>query len=113
MPTTRLLLLLACFSYAEGRVFEGCVSWDSVNERVLSRDADATSVCACGATLAESLYSLASFAYAQHGRVVYTGTGSSTGKDSVIAHTVDFAGSDSLLKPSQYAAAPDLQVCAA
>lgn len=43
-------------------------------------------------------------------KVQYTATGSSTGKDSAKFHTVDFAGSDSLLKDSDYDAHPDLQV---
>ena len=37
-------------------------------------------------------------------------TGSTTGKESVQYNTVDFAGSDSLLKDSQYEHSPDLQV---
>jgi hypothetical protein len=42
--------------------------------------------------------------------VAYYATGSSTGKDSIKMAAVDFAGSDSLLKASDYAAAPDLQM---
>ncbi|KAJ1457458.1 hypothetical protein M885DRAFT_126447, partial [Pelagophyceae sp. CCMP2097] len=42
--------------------------------------------------------------------VAYYATGSSTGKDSIVKAAVDFAGSDSLLKDSDYTTAPDLQM---
>jgi phosphate transport system substrate-binding protein len=40
----------------------------------------------------------------------YSGVGSGAGKTAIIDGTVDFAGSDSLLKPEQYDTTPDLQM---
>ncbi|NJC96190.1 MAG: phosphate ABC transporter substrate-binding protein PstS, partial [Anaerolineae bacterium] len=42
--------------------------------------------------------------------ISYTGVGSGAGKTAIIDRTVDFAGSDSLLKQEQYDANPDLQM---
>lgn len=40
----------------------------------------------------------------------YTGTGSGGGKKGIVDNTIDFAGSDSLLKADEYAAGEDLQM---
>ena len=42
--------------------------------------------------------------------VTYKPTGSTTGKNSIIANTVSFAGSDSLLRDADYVNVPDLQM---
>ena len=79
-----------------------------------------------GASFPAALYHDAMFAYrgvAKTVTVSYTSTGSGKGKcriqdwattckdsDTISPHTVDFAGSDSLLKDDEYAAFPDLQM---
>ena len=79
-----------------------------------------------GASFPAALYHDAMFAYrgvAKSATVAYTSTGSGKGKcriqdwattcdasDTVEPHVVDFAGSDSLLEDSEYAAFPDLQM---
>ena len=101
-------LLLA--TVAEAAVHQKCATTvDGGQGSFGMRLAGASATCACGASLPAALYELTTFAYSE-GSVTYTATGSSTGKDSITHGTVDFAGSDSLLKDSQYDAAPDLQM---
>jgi ABC-type phosphate transport system substrate-binding protein len=81
----------------------------------ISRVASAEDVCACGSNLPNKLYQLASRAYDEYsgnvgGHFDYAATGSNVGKESIVGALVDLAGTDSLLKDADYAAAPDLQM---
>jgi phosphate transport system substrate-binding protein len=66
-----------------------------------------------GATFPLPVYSEWTYAYQYVDPSVavnYQGTGSGGGKKAIIDGTVDFAGSDSLLKDEEYAAGKDLQM---
>lgn len=66
-----------------------------------------------GATFPLPIYSEWTYAYQTVDPSVainYQGTGSGGGKKAIIDGTVDFAGSDSLLKDEEYAAGKDLQM---
>jgi phosphate transport system substrate-binding protein len=66
-----------------------------------------------GATFPLPVYSAWTFAYRYVDPAVmvnYQGIGSGGGKKAVIENTVDFAGSDSLLKDEEYASGGDLQM---
>ncbi len=68
---------------------------------------------ASGATFPQPLYEDWAFAYSQFDPSVvinYAGGGSGQGIKDIKAGTVDFAGSDALLKDSDYAEAPNLQM---
>jgi len=100
-----LALLAAC---ARAEVFETCATVGV--DGAITRLASAEDVCACGASLPDKLYQMASLGYASYDVVDYYPTGSTTGKDSIIQAVVDFAGSESTLKNADYAIAPDLQM---
>lgn len=111
-----LLLFLASGAYGLVRTFRGCAEYPEGNDNdehdgtFEDREASEDLVCACGASLPNALYQLATFAYSTYGDVSYTATGSTRGKTTIEYFGIDFAGSDSLLKDSQYTNAPDLQV---
>jgi phosphate transport system substrate-binding protein len=66
-----------------------------------------------GATFPLPVYSAWTFAYRYVDPAVlinYQGIGSGGGKKAIIENTVDFAGSDSLLKDEEYTAGVDLQM---
>ncbi|KAJ1623895.1 hypothetical protein T492DRAFT_882834, partial [Pavlovales sp. CCMP2436] len=103
-----VLLLGWAATPASAGNFEGCAS--TVNGTFFARLVSEEGVCACGSSLAAPLFSLASFAYAELGRVNYSPTGSSVGKSSVALGLVDFGGTDSLVKQETYDAVPDLRL---
>eukprot|EP01135_Chromosphaera_perkinsii_P002540 Nk52_evm56s224 gene=Nk52_evmTU56s224 len=66
-----------------------------------------------GATFPDKVYQQLNYLYSlvnTTALVTYTGTGSGTGKASILANTVDFAGSDSLLTEEEYTTGGDLQM---
>jgi len=66
-----------------------------------------------GATFPQPVYSAWTYAYQYVDPSVainYQGIGSGGGKKAIIDGTVDFAGSDSLLKPEEYTSGKDLQM---
>ncbi len=66
-----------------------------------------------GATFPLPVYSQWTYAYQYVDTSViinYTGVGSGAGKTAILANTVDFAGSDSLLSTDQYTQGVDLQM---
>ena len=66
-----------------------------------------------GATFPLPLYTQWTYAYQYVDPAVvinYTGVGSGAGKTAILANTVDFAGSDSLLSDQQYTDGKDLQM---
>ena len=66
-----------------------------------------------GATFPQPVYSAWTYAYQYVDPSVainYQGIGSGGGKKAIIDGTVDFAGSDSLLKPDEYTSGKDLQM---
>jgi len=66
-----------------------------------------------GATFPLPLYTQWTYAYQYVDPAVvinYTGVGSGAGKTAILANTVDFAGSDSLLNDQQYTDGKDLQM---
>jgi phosphate transport system substrate-binding protein len=66
-----------------------------------------------GATFPLPIYAEWTYAYSFVDPAVeinYEGIGSGGGKKAIIAHAVDFAGSDSLLSEAEYAAGEDLQM---
>lgn len=66
-----------------------------------------------GATFPLPIYTEWTYAYSYIDPAVvinYQGIGSGGGKKAIIDGTVDFAGSDSLLKPEEYTAGKDLQM---
>lgn len=70
-------------------------------------------VSGTGATLPAPIYAAWTFAYLTVDPVAavnYQPTGSGAGKKAIIDRTVDFAGSDSLLKDSEYTSGGDLQM---
>ena len=75
--------------------------------------AGSVSINGAGATFPLPVYTEWIFAYQYIDPSVtlnYQGTGSGGGKKAIIDNTVDFAGSDSLLKDEEYAAGKDLQM---
>jgi phosphate transport system substrate-binding protein len=70
-------------------------------------------ITGAGATFPLPVYTEWTYAYQYVDPAVvisYNGVGSGAGKTAIIDGTVDFAGSDSLLKQEQYDANPDLQM---
>lgn len=70
-------------------------------------------ITGAGATFPLPVYTEWTYAYQYVDPSVvisYSGVGSGAGKTAIIDGTVDFAGSDSLLKQDQYDANPDLQM---
>ena len=70
-------------------------------------------VTAAGATFPLPLYSQWTYAYQfvdPSVVITYNGVGSGAGKTAIIANTVDFAGSDSLLSDQNYTDGKDLQM---
>src|SRR5215510_13904974 len=66
-----------------------------------------------GATFPLPIYTEWTYAYSYVDPAVvinYPGIGSGGGKKAIVDGTVDFAGSDSLLKPEEYDAGKDLQM---
>jgi phosphate transport system substrate-binding protein len=75
--------------------------------------AGSVQITASGATFPLPLYSQWTYAYQFVDPSVvinYTGVGSGAGKTAIIANTVDFAGSDSLLSDQNYTDGKDLQM---
>ena len=75
--------------------------------------AGSVQITGSGATFPLPLYSQWTFAYSFVDPSVvlnYAGGGSGAGKSAIIANTVDFAGSDSLLNDQQYTDGKDLQM---
>ena len=70
-------------------------------------------ITGAGATFPLPLYSQWTYAYQivdQSVAINYNGVGSGAGKTAIIANTVDFAGSDSLLSDQNYTDGKDLQM---
>jgi len=75
--------------------------------------AGSVQITASGATFPLPLYTQWTYAYQFVDPSVvinYTGVGSGAGKTAIIANTVDFAGSDSLLSDQNYTDGKDLQM---
>ncbi len=75
--------------------------------------ADSIQINGAGATFPLPIYTEWTYAYSYidpRVAITYQGIGSGGGKKAIIERTVDFAGSDSLLKAEEYAAGKDLQM---
>jgi phosphate transport system substrate-binding protein len=75
--------------------------------------AGSVQITGSGATFPLPLYTQWTYAYQfvdQSVVINYTGVGSGAGKTAIIANTVDFAGSDSLLSDENYTDGKDLQM---
>jgi phosphate transport system substrate-binding protein len=75
--------------------------------------AGSVQITGAGATFPLPVYSQWTYAYQYVDASViinYTGVGSGAGKTAILANTVDFAGSDSLLSTDQYTQGVDLQM---
>lgn len=78
-----------------------------------SLPAGSVQINGAGATFPLPIYTEWTYAYSYVDPSVvinYQGIGSGGGKKAIVDGTVDFAGSDSLLKPEEYAAGKDLQM---
>jgi phosphate transport system substrate-binding protein len=75
--------------------------------------AGSVQITGAGATFPLPVYSQWTYAYQYVDASVsinYTGVGSGAGKTAILANTIDFAGSDSLLSTDQYTQGVDLQM---
>ena len=75
--------------------------------------AGSVQITGAGATFPLPLYTQWTYAYQYvdpSAAINYTGVGSGAGKTAIIANTVDFAGSDSLLSDQNYTDGKDLQM---
>ena len=75
--------------------------------------AGSVQISGAGATFPLPIYTEWTYAYSYIDPAVvinYQGVGSGGGKKAIVDGTVDFAGSDSLLKPEEYTAGKDLQM---
>jgi len=80
---------------------------------ISSSNLDSVQINGAGATFPLPIYTEWMYAYSYVDPTVaidYQGTGSGNGKKAIIDGTVDFAGSDSLLKAEEYEAGKDLQM---
>ncbi len=78
-----------------------------------SLPAGSIQITAAGATFPQPIYTQWAYAYSYVDPSVvinYNGVGSGAGKTAIIANTIDFAGSDSVLSPQNYTDGKDLQM---
>lgn len=83
------------------------------NSNATTAPADSVQINGAGATFPLPVYTEWIFAYQYVDPSVslnYQGIGSGGGKKGIIDNTIDFAGSDSLLKDEEYASGKDLQM---
>jgi phosphate transport system substrate-binding protein len=107
------LVLSACGTSAAGPNAAGPNAAGSASPQTTQLAAGSVQLNGAGATFPLPVYTEWIYAYQYvdpSATINYQGIGSGGGKKAIIDNTVDFAGSDSLLSDSEYAAGKDLQM---